>query len=109
MCIVDEMGFYTQRVSHSGHAFRLLHDILTGAVHKKMIAAKDFAAPYIMLTGKPISLHVGASLNAYNKAGATQLRTYAREAALEMKPCADVFDYVDGADDPPPQGRQCGE
>ena len=48
-----------------------------------------------MLVGKPITLLVGAALNAYNNIGIVQLRTYAREALLEMDPGADVFDFVE--------------
>ena len=67
----------------------------SGSPHKKPIPAKDFTPPYSMLVGKPITLHVGASLNAYNNNGIAQLRTYAREALLEMDPGADVFDFVE--------------
>ena len=95
LCVFDDTDFHTHRIAHSGHAFRLLHDRLEGASHKTPIPAKDVAAPYIMLVGTPITLHVGDSLNAYNNIGIAQLRTYSREALLEMDSGADVFDFVE--------------
>ena len=96
MCIFDDKDFHTHRNSHTGHAFRLHQDRLKETPHKKPIPVKDPPpSPCIMIVGKPITLHDGASMNAYNNNGIAQLSTYSREALLEMDLGADVFDSVE--------------
>ena len=94
VCVLRDDAYITYRISHVGHAWRILYPQLCGGLVKS-VPPKDFNGPYIKMDSGALTLHTGAAYKAYNKFGIAAMKGFANDAGVEMPPVSDLFDYVD--------------
>ena len=85
VCVLRDDAYVTYRISHVGHAWRILYPQLCGGLVKS-VAAKDFKGPYIKLDSGALTLHTGAAFKAYNKMGIAAMKGFAKDEGIEMPP-----------------------